>query len=348
MLETIREYATEKLGESDEEDELRQRHAEWFAALAAEVDEAMRRGGDQQELRARVKVDHDNLRAGLQWLHDSADADGELRLAANLAQTWQWTGHTAEGQEALDRALARDGDPEVKARALRAAGILARVRGDLDGSRKRHAQALELYRTLDDRQWVAVQLINLGALATDTHDYAEARALISESLDILRELDDVPYMAIALMNLGSVANSEGDYGEGARLTEEALVYARQINNETVMAICLFNLAFAAFRQGQMTDALRHGRESLAQANELGLVQLVAMDLVLISAVTLADHRTDVATRLLDAVEAAIDEAGVVLPPNELSFLEETKAQLPEQEPGEPMSLEQAVACALDS
>ena len=150
------------------------------------------------------------------------------------------------------------------------------------------------------------------------------------------------------MNLGSVANSEGDYGEGARLTEEALAYARQINNETVVAISLFNLGFAAFRQGQMTDALRHGRESLAQANTLGLVQMVALDLVLISAVTLADDRTDVATRLLDAVEAAIDEAGVVLPPNELDFLEETRAQLPERDSSEPMSLEEAVACALDS
>jgi predicted ATPase len=173
MLETIREYALERLEESGATAQARQVHATYFLALAEEAEPALR-GPEQARWQQRLEQEHDNIRAVLAWTLAQANGTGGalpiqgthsmleprvlgLRLAGALERFWTWRGYDTEGRRWLETLLAGSdkAPPQVRARACTTLGTLAWVSDDYAAAEAHHAQALALYRVLDDQQGTA-------------------------------------------------------------------------------------------------------------------------------------------------------------------------------------------------
>lgn len=191
MLETIREYALERLHESGEKEVIHKRHARFYLHLV-EMAEPGYFGGNWTDLIARLDIVHDNFRAALQSALTAGEEELALRLAAALAWFWYDHGHLSEGRRWL--AIALSGAPSapsiVRAKALIGAGALAHRQYDLVSARKHLEAGLQLSRRLGDDWNTALALINLGLVIHDQGDYVLARRLHEESLALSRSADN--------------------------------------------------------------------------------------------------------------------------------------------------------------
>ena len=290
MLETIHEYAAEKLRKSGEAEALERQHALYFMSFA-EVAAPYLTGAKQREWLDRLEDDHDNMRAALRWATEKRGASGEedeeaaevdMRLAGALCRFWYVRGYQSEGREQLAAALSgvhdrgQAGEPgrdkaarAARALALNGAGMLAWAQGDYTGAQSSYEESLAIRRELGDRLAVSGSLNNLGILAEDQGDYARARTLYEESLAIRRELGNRGTIAASLNNLGTVALEQGDYASARTLLEEALAIWRELGNTHGTAMAINNLGDVALGQGKYVSARTLYEESLAIRRELG-------------------------------------------------------------------------------
>jgi predicted ATPase/Tfp pilus assembly protein PilF len=279
MLETIHEYARERLEASGEAEEVRRRHAEYFVALAEAAAPELT-GPQQGAWLQRLEAEHDNLRAALAWSRQQAAWEVGLRLGGALWRFWFMHGHLSEGRRWLEVVLGGSGAAPAPARAtaLHGAGVLAERQGDYGRATALHAEALALRRELGDRGGIAGSLNNLGIVAHDQGDYGRATALYEEALALHRELGDTSGIASSLNNLGLVAWQQGDYGRAAALHEEALALRRELGDKSGIASSLNNLAVVAQEQGDYGRATALYEESLALMRELGDTWRIALAL----------------------------------------------------------------------
>ena len=227
MLETIREYALERLDRSGEADDVRARHAEHFAALAdAAADEHA------------LEEEHDNLRAAIDWSHDTGATDLELRLAAALAVFWSVRNHLHEGRQRVEAALrhAPDGPAPLRAKALGGGSWLAMRLGDYDRAAELGEESLALYRSLGDEAGIALALNRLGAAVSNLGDLDRAVSLQKESAAMYHELGDERGVAIVLSNLGYRLVIQGAYEEAKFLCDEALSLFRKLDERASMPL----------------------------------------------------------------------------------------------------------------
>ncbi len=223
MLETIREYAREKLETSSEEVAVRRAHAAYCLVLAEE-DTSSPAPDEQQTWVERFTAENDNFRAALDWLIATGNADWGLRLGAGLFHFWETREFLAEGRDWLSKLLAIPaGNTASKARlrALFAAGVLATGQGDYRAADTLINDSLGVAHQLKDKQGVAVALNALSVAARDQNSYLVARTLLTESLVLWRELGDQRAISralsnLALSNLANILKLEGDYA-GARV-----------------------------------------------------------------------------------------------------------------------------------
>ena len=281
LLETVRQYARDRLRESDEEAQWRGRHLAYFLALAEEAEPQLR-GADQQAWLDQLETEHDNLRSALGW---SAAAGGDdasgLRLAGALCRFWSTRGYLGEARGWVSGLLAAatgGRDAAARAKALNGAGGLARHQGDNAAARALYEQSLAIYRELGDRQRIAVSLNNLGVVADNQGDYSAARALHEESLAIQRELGDKWSIATSLYNLGVLANDQGDYPAAHALHEESLAIRRELGDWQGIGDSLNSLGVSADERGDYAAARALFEESLAIQRELGDRQSMAASL----------------------------------------------------------------------
>jgi predicted ATPase/class 3 adenylate cyclase len=271
MLETIREYAGERLIAAGDEQRVRERHRDYFLALAEEMAPKLT-GAEQAEWLQRLEEEHDNLRSALEWSLVTAQSAGGLRLCGALARFWSTRGHFSEGRAWCARTLGKAGGDEQtleRAKALNVAGGLAYVQGDYPAARARHEESLAVYRELGDRRGIAASLGNLGNVTSEQGDFTSARALHEESLAIRRELGDQSGIAVSLNNLGNVALDQGDSPAARALYEESLAIRRQLGDRWGVASSLNNLGNVAHDQGGYRAARALYQQSLAIARELG-------------------------------------------------------------------------------
>jgi predicted ATPase len=167
LLDTVRQYAIERLREADEESALPSRHAGWCLDFVERTDADLR-GRDQLACLAKLERDHDNVRAALTWSLATRSADAALRLAGGLWKFWEVHGHAGEGERWLAAALDLDADgsadPRARAKALHGAANLAFIRADYDRTAKLHEANLALYRQLDDTQGIGISLFHLASV----------------------------------------------------------------------------------------------------------------------------------------------------------------------------------------
>ncbi len=268
MLETIHEYAREKLEESGEAEEIKRSHAQYFLALAEEAEPELK-GPDQTKWRDRLEREHDNLRAALSWSLESGEAETALRLAGALGLFWTTYGHGTEGLRWTEGALAiGDGNPTARAKALRAAGILALDQGDPDRMTAFYEEELTLGRKAGDMKSIADSLVGLTYAATYRGDPERAEALAEEAVAVSRELGDGWYIGISLTCLAAAKMHQGDRERTTALMEEALMLNREIGDKQGVAASLNNLGYNALSEDpERAAALLE--ESLALSRELG-------------------------------------------------------------------------------
>ncbi|HET7685308.1 MAG TPA: tetratricopeptide repeat protein [Candidatus Limnocylindria bacterium] len=265
MLETIREYAQERLGESGEAEEFHRRHTAWFTGLVERARPAFFSGPVQPEWVARLARDDDNLRAALRWSNDDPrGADAELTLVSGLWRFWEVRGELTEGSAWLTRALARVGG-EVsprRASALTGAGVLAGQRGDLDAAAAFHDASLVLHRELGTPMGIAAACSNSASIAAERGDLERARQLFGESIQMARGAGDLHGAAFSLVNLADVAARQGDAEEADRLYAESIEVFRSIGDDFGTAHAMASLAQAARRRGDRATARQQYRAAL--------------------------------------------------------------------------------------
>jgi predicted ATPase len=278
MLETIREYATERLEASGEAETLRLRHAEHYLALAETADLDLC-GPQQAEWLQRLDDEADNLRAALRWARESGRTELGLRMAGALEGYWRLRGYLSEGRTWLEELLATraasTGAPVgacVQARALNAAATLAWMQGDLRSAEELAAESLTLFRPAGDTPGVARALATLGKAAHAHGDYKRAQALYEESLALHRGLGEKAGVSGLLGDLGTLARDQGDWERARRQHEESLALRQALRDSSGIAHSLRNLGLVAHLQGRYDLGEARLSEALALFREQGDAQ----------------------------------------------------------------------------
>ncbi len=271
MLETIREYALEKLEASGEEASTKRVHAAYCLVLAEEQ-ATEQSGAEGAEWLERFTLEHDNFRASLEWLTATGDADWGLRLGTALFRFWEMREYLAEGRDRLGKLLKLPGaaaPTKARARALFAAGVLAIEQGDYASSDALVRESLEIARQLGDKQGAAVSLNALAVNARDQGDVAVARSLFEESLALWRESGDQKAVARSLSNLANVVKLQGDYAGARALYAECLSIFRGLQDHAGVAWSLNYQGDVARDQGESEAARALYEQGLAIFRELG-------------------------------------------------------------------------------
>lgn len=310
LLETIREYAVERLREDADGAVARRRHAHYFLAVAEEAARALD-GDAQVAWLERLELEHDNLRAALQWALDVDEHDLGLALAASLWRFWYIRGHLSEGRRWLERVLqASDASaPGLRARALNGLGMLVYYQGDYAPARQHFETSLALYCALNDAPGIAETLANLASVVRVQGQPDAARALNEEALAVARAAGDREGVAAALYNLGDLATSLGQYRAAQAYLQESLNLRRQGTDQSRLAYTLCALGFAARQQGLMEAAAAWSQEGLALYRALGDRQGIALSLNNLGYVALFQGDTSRAAALFTEALALYRDLG---------------------------------------
>jgi predicted ATPase len=269
MLETIRQFAQERLAEQDDVRDLQRRHALHYLALAERAEPDLR-GPAQRSWLKRLELDHDNLRAALSWSEEAGAAEVGLRLAAALWRFWR-VHHLSEGSRVLERLLKMDepGRPSLRTRVLLGASRLAMDEGDLERTIARANEALTAARASGSAREIAAATENLGLMMMVTGSTNSALALLEDSIARFRALGDPVGTADALNNLANALLAAGDTGKAVEFGEEALALQRDVGNALGMAFVLNTLGYVALHDGQLELSRSRLEESLVLFQELG-------------------------------------------------------------------------------
>jgi predicted ATPase/class 3 adenylate cyclase len=274
MLETIHEYARERLEASGEAEEVRRLHAEYFLALAEEAEPELT-GPDQLAWLERLEAEHDNMRAALQWSLEK-EPETAFRLAGMLARFWDIRSDISEGSRWLEAALRQSGRPDTiteaatRAKLSSEAGTFAFYRADYDHAIVLHGEALELYRELGDDSGVAFALMCLGAQYNQPGDYERAAPFFEEALALSRRIGDRPNMVDTLHNLADVERQRGNYERAKTLGMESMALAREMEDKWQLAGIVVWVGLLTVFSGDEHD-LAEGflKEALVLSRELG-------------------------------------------------------------------------------
>jgi non-specific serine/threonine protein kinase len=281
LLETIREYARERLAARGEAAAVERRHAAYYVAFAERAESHLR-GTEQAAWLPRLEAEHSNLRQALAWYLDGgragdAEAVGQgLRLGAALWRFWWVRGHASEARRWLAALLALPTAPEpageragLRAEVEFGAGIHTWLAGDLPAARVHFAESLARWREAGDEAGVAYALENVGELAWQLGDHTGAHARLEESIRIFRGLGDQQGVAWPLSTLGLALHEQGDSATGLALLEESAALFRAAGERFGLAQALLFLGVVADDQGRHADARSRFEETLAIQRDLG-------------------------------------------------------------------------------
>lgn len=274
MLVTVQAYAAERLAESGEAEALKKQHAAYYLAWAEKIRPNLLGAAPELWL-DRLELEHDNLRAALQWMLDY-DVESGYRFGDALWRFWQARGHFSEGRQWLEKLLAQSDRPSMaRAKALSAAGNLAVEQGDYHRSIALHDASLGLCRQLGDRYWESIGLNNLSVGWLSLGNYEQAVRYLEESLALSREVGHITNVGHTLNNLGVLSLRQGNYQHARRYLEESLATFRKRADKRAICLPLGNLGEVAGYQGEYEQANLLLQEALLLSEELDDKWLIA-------------------------------------------------------------------------
>ncbi|MBM2822286.1 MAG: Adenylate/guanylate cyclase protein [Thermoleophilia bacterium] len=354
MLETIREYASERLDASGETDKLRRGHAEWFLALAEEAEPHLAIDANWLD---RLDLEVDNVRSALDFAA-AAETQRVLRANAALHDFWFTRGYVSEGWTRLENALAADPEPtDARCRALIAASSAGVISGHDAASRAHVDEALAVSIALGDDHLHALARYEDACLLTGEAKWSAALEILEDVVPALRELGDWDMAIRANRTRAWTYEELGDNARFWALTEENLEHARAHGHRRIEARSLGALADRAANEGRFGDAHALQSQSCRIDLELGNLPFLSVDLIRFALIAARMGRPELAAQLLSRATALRDEIGYALESWMTFETEEALAAVhtllddsafdKAWDAGAKLSLDEAVALALD-
>jgi predicted ATPase/class 3 adenylate cyclase len=356
MLETIREYAVERLLEREPDGETLLRHAEYYLALAEGVAGRIF-GPDQRGCLDTLEREHDNLRAAIAFAVAGGRAELAMRLLAASWRFWQMRGYLAEGREKAERILALPDTaqhPEALLQALDAAGGIAYWQADLERALAWYRQEAEVARQLGDAKAEAESLYNQAmSIAIDTDQAPHAIELAEEARQRFRELGDRHGEGRAIWAITNAGVFDRDPGQLAAQAVQAVEIFREVGDSFMLAWALYTKALMDVQLHRVEDA----RRELVEAVEIFRTthDLSGYALVLDSFATLEwqEGNRDLAMRIAGGAAALQDLSGVGLAQRNREVTQFFPEELLKEAPladayaeGQKLTPEQAIRLAL--
>ena len=357
MLDTVRQYALERLSESGELPQLRRHHAEYFVKVAEDAATKLEGEGQVGWLQ-RLDSDYENFLSATDWANTAGHRQLELRLVCSLWWAWYVQGHWREGRRALERALASGDelDARLRAKALHGAAWFAQRQGDMLAWQKNAEECLRLARQLDDRKFAGRALRSLATLASVEGDLSRAAALFASSAELSSSVGDNWNLSIVTHNLGDDARQLGDFRRAAELLEQSVALAREGGDLRSVAHCLVDLGQTELSLGDHARARTLIKEGIAGARELRSLEAMAAGVEALAAVcAAADQPLQAATLLAAGIKGAQFAPQADLDPPEQELRDYTEAAITilddhtrelALEAGRTMTLDDAVEYAL--
>jgi predicted ATPase/class 3 adenylate cyclase len=358
ILETIREYARERLGEASESPGIQRRHAQYYLRLAEQGEGALRGGGQSEWLR-RLDQELDNFRAALVWAQEEDPALG-LRLAAALVGYWFTRGVVREGRDWLERLLAACApDTPYRAKALNGAGLLATAQGAIEDARRLLQQSIELSETGQDLPSLATGLSYLGRLEAVGYigSGVQAREHLQRAISLSRELGDRPGEGFSLAYLGYYEYyAAGDLVHGGELLQRSVDLLVELGDRMMALRPMLGLGLIALEMGEVAEARQRWREALALSSELRDTWTIGLYLECFSALAAHESQAERAMTLTGAAEMVRSRYAVDCPPPLKAKIERWVAPVRDElgtrseealARGRSMSLDAAIAYAME-
>jgi predicted ATPase/DNA-binding CsgD family transcriptional regulator len=354
MLETIIEYARQRLEASGEAEQIYRRRAEYFVALAERIEPELRRI-DYDYWSQQFEIEHDNFRSILEWSLSQGELSLGLRLASAISLFWLGKGFHLEGIQWTQRFLERlDETPlSYHPKFILAAGYLMMLH-NLDAARTLFERQLQIARGLNDKTQEAWALIFLGYTLQQEPD--TAMPIAEEGLALLRELHHLPGIAQALNIIAEIARVNGDDERAKQAYEECLSVCQKTGEGRRMCYMYYGLCHIAQHEGNHESALEFGQRGLRLATERNDTNEMANGISVIAGSFILLGQAQLAARLLGASEAAAERTGAFHHPSDkpelARIIHEVQMQLGHSHfqaawaEGRTMSLEQAVEIAL--
>jgi predicted ATPase len=310
MLETIREFAAERLPESDKA-ELRQRHVSWYLEFVEAMDRKLDEGGDHPGFLARIGAEHDNLRAALEWARDAGEDELLLRLVAAIGNYWDTRALYQELDTWLPRALARGSSPApARIKALIWANIRALSQRDWARSEALTGEWRSLAEQEGDEHQV-LNAMNAAAIpAMETADLESARAQLNVIAKRARTIDDREVLGNATMNLGNIAYRSGDFQTALDHELAAAELFREVGKDFELGAAVGNCGWYSLSLGDPAGAEEFFRRSIALFDQLGAIHHVAGCLLGLGAALVARHEESRGAQLLGAAASLRAEPGI--------------------------------------
>jgi predicted ATPase len=356
MLETIREYAAERLVGSDEFEALKRRHVEFVLKLASTLEANL--GSDEE--RERFQLERDNFRAAIAWAKKVNDTEAQLDLVGRTWPFWWHRGHLSEGLRWIEAALAGSTGERTERRVqvLVAGAMFTHRLRHLEAMRRYAEESLDIARALNDRRSTRWPLNLHGMLAAELGDYDSAAARFEEAVAVAREAGDLALVPIVTNNLGYVALLRGDFVRAVEMFEDALAFSRELRNSDDVAFEIFNLALSLYHLRRYEEAVIAAKEAMALAHETENLLSLPDAFTLLGALAGRQGTPDIGARLVGAGELVRDRVGDDLAGAERDLVETTAAELVSMlgerqyadaiAEGQAMSLDDAVEYALRS
>ena len=355
MLEVLREFALEALGQSGNKDEVDRLHAEYYCALGEKAEPQLQAARSADWLN-KLENDHDNLRAALQWAAETDPWVGQ-RLAGAIWRFWWLHGHIREGcdQLGLFLSLTPSAD-DVRAKMLSGAAQLNRLKGNRELARSYSEEELLLARSMGDQKNAALSLQRLGFLRLDDGELVDAGRLLEDGLRFALELGDKQVLAMLYNGLGELARMQMDFDRAAEFYLKALAFNREAGDRVSQTTNLINLGATAFAQDDLAAAASYYHEGLVLASNMAVMNGTLYCLEGIAGSCWVIKRPETAATLLGAADAQRTINNLFIEPADRLLYERSirraREALTEKEfirlfsEGSRLKLDEAVALAL--
>jgi non-specific serine/threonine protein kinase len=306
FLESVHQFALEKLRADPAHDVIRERHLETYLQLAVSAKIALT-GPRQAQMLEELKHEEENVIAALSWCGRAADgARRRLVLAESMTRFWMLLGRYDLGRRILEEAIERDaGNPPSAARALaltRAAGAATTV-GDHESARLRLEESLAFWKSSEDKSGLPAVVAGLGVIAMYQERFEDALRLFEESLALYEQRGQTRGIAMTLHNLGTIETALERPGHGRAHFERALGMFREIGDHSTETLCLGALTVSRLRGGDVEAARRSMLECFDRLAALESPREGAYAIDAFVELLLVTGRSSDAARFIGAAEA---------------------------------------------